>query len=138
MTRIHRLALCTALVLAGAGLAAPTLAATPEDLLAAYSKQAGTQPSAERGERFFKSVHPGGGFGWSCATCHGFPPTKKGKNELSDKAIAPLAPAFNPERFVDRAKTDGWFRNNCKDVVGRDCSAAEKADVLAWLLTLKP
>lgn len=52
--------------------------------------------------------------------------------------IAALAPRFNPERFTDNAKTEKWFRRNCNDVVGRECSAAEKADVLAWLLTLKP
>ncbi|MBX9935628.1 MAG: DUF1924 domain-containing protein, partial [Burkholderiaceae bacterium] len=53
------------------------------------------------------------------------------------KTIAPLAPAFNPERFTDTAKADKWFRRNCKDVLSRECTAAEKADVLAWLVQLK-
>ena len=53
-------------------------------------------------------------------------------------AIAPLAPAFDPQRFSDAAKSEKWFRRNCNDVVGRDCSAAEKADVLGWLISLKP
>ena len=53
------------------------------------------------------------------------------------KVIGPLAPAFNPERFTDAAKTEKWFRRNCNDVMGRECTAGEKADVLAWLLTLK-
>jgi mono/diheme cytochrome c family protein len=123
--------------LAWAALSLPALAATPAQLLAAYSAQAGTTASPERGQRFFTTVQPGE-FGWSCATCHGATPTGKGKNALSDKPIAPLAPAFNPARFTDKSKTDGWFRNNCKDVVGRDCSASERADVLSWLLTLKP
>jgi len=48
-----------------------------------------------------------------------------------------LAPAFNPERFVDAAKAEKWFRRNCNDVMARECSAAEKADVIAWLRTLK-
>jgi hypothetical protein len=48
-----------------------------------------------------------------------------------------MAPAFNPQRFTDAAKVDKWFRRNCKDVLARECSAAEKADVLAWLLSLK-
>jgi hypothetical protein len=48
------------------------------------------------------------------------------------------APAFNPKSFTDAAKTEKWFRRNCNDVVGRECSAAEKADVLAWLMSLKP
>ena len=51
--------------------------------------------------------------------------------------IEPLAPAFNAQRFSDLAKADKWFRRNCKDVLARECSAAEKADVLAWLITLK-
>ena len=37
----------------------------------------------------------------------------------------------------DRCRVEKWFRRNCNDVVGRECTAAEKADVLAWLLTLK-
>ena len=45
--------------------------------------------------------------------------------------------ARDPE-LTDRSKVDNNFRLNCTDVVGRDCTAAEKADVLAWLLTLKP
>jgi len=38
----------------------------------------------------------------------------------------------------DPAKVEKWFRRNCNDVMGRECTAGEKADVLAWLLTLKP
>ena len=45
-------------------------------------------------------------------------------------------PAFNPERFTETAKVDKWFRRNCNDVLKRECTAAEKADVLAWLLKL--
>ena len=29
---------------------------------------------------------------------------------------------------------DKWFRRNCNDVLSRECTAVEKADVLAWLL----
>ena len=49
-----------------------------------------------------------------------------------------MAPAANPERFTDAAKSAKWFRRNCNDVLGRECTSAEKADVLAWLVTLKP
>ena len=38
------------------------------------------------------------------------------------RPIAPLAPAFNAERFTDAAKTEKWFRRNCNDVVGRECT----------------
>jgi hypothetical protein len=50
------------------------------------------------------------------------------------KAIAPLAPAANAERFTDAGKAEKWFRRNCNDVLGRACTASEKADVLAYLL----
>ena len=65
-------------------------------------------------------------------------PTQNGKHAATGKTIAPMAPAFNAERFTNAAKSEKWFRRNCNDVVGRECSAAEKADILAWLLTLKP
>jgi hypothetical protein len=48
-----------------------------------------------------------------------------------------MAPAFNPERFTELAKSEKWFRRNCNDVVGRECTATEKADVLVWLLSFK-
>ena len=67
----------------------------------------------------------------------GTPPTQAGKHAATGKSISALAPAFNPERFTDPAKVEKWFRRNCRDVVGRECSAGEKADLLAWLMTLK-
>ncbi len=66
------------------------------------------------------------------------PPTTRGQHASTGKPIAPLAPAFNREAFTDTAKVDKWFRRNCKDVLSRECSAGEKADVLAYLLSLKP
>lgn len=109
-------------------------AADPAGLLSGYSAQAGTAPSPERGQRFFNATHGGE---WSCASCHAASPTRPGRHASTGKAIEPLAPAFNPQRFTDPAKVEKWFRRNCKDVLERECSAAEKADVLAWLMTLK-
>ena len=109
-------------------------AASPADLAASYAAQAGTPAAAARGEQFFNSKH---GKDWSCASCHGAPPTQSGKHASTGKTITALAPGFNPERFTDPAKVEKWFRRNCRDVVGRECSAGEKADVLAWLMTLK-
>ena len=45
-----------------------------------------------------------------------------------------MAPAVNPERLSSERQVRKWFRRNCKDVLGRACSAAEKADVVAWLI----
>jgi len=114
------------------------LADSPANLLDTYKTQAkatgGAAGDVARGQSFFNSTH---GNEWKCASCHGALPTGKGEHAITHKVIEPLAPAFNAQRFSDLAKADKWFRRNCKDVLARECSAAEKADVLAWLMTLK-
>jgi len=124
--------------LAGATLmyacATATLAATPADLQAAYSAGAAGPANPDRGQQLFTNRH---GRDWSCSSCHGTVPTQDGRHASTGKPIAPLAPAFNPERFADAAKTEKWFRRNCNDVMGRECSPAEKADVISWLRTLR-
>lgn len=122
------------LLAVGMGGTGHALADTPPQLLAAYAAQAGHPPDAQRGQQFFTGLH---GREWRCASCHGAMPTQAGQHAATGKAIRPLAPAFNPDRFTDAAKAEKWFRRNCNDVVGRECTAAEKADVLAWLITLK-
>lgn len=109
-------------------------AATPAELQAAYSALSGTAAVPDRGQQLFANRH---GREWSCSSCHGAVPTQPGKHASTGKPISPLAPASNPERFVDAAKTERWFRRNCNDVMGRECSPAEKADVISWLRTLK-
>lgn len=116
-------------LLLGATAAAP--AATPADLLAGYSAQAAAAPQPQRGRQFFDSNH---GKEWRCASCHGMPPTQPGRHAVTAKPIAPLAPAFSAERFTEPGKVEKWFRRNCNDVLGRECTATEKADVLAWLI----
>lgn len=108
---------------------------TPAQQLSHWSAQAGSPGNADKGRTFFTTRHGGE---WSCASCHGTPPTAQGKHASTSKSIAPLAPAFNPKAFTDIAKVDKWFRRNCKDVLSRECSAGEKADLLAYLNSLKP
>ena len=123
------------LLVASLNAVAPARAATPVDVLAGYRAAAGKALAAtDSGQTFFTATH---GREWSCASCHGALPTQGGKHANTGKPIAPLAPAFNPERFTDAAKTEKWFRRNCNDVMGRECTAAEKADLLTWLLSLK-
>ncbi len=107
---------------------------SPTQQLERFSAQAGAPAQAERGRVFFNSRQGGE---WSCASCHGSPPNKPGKHASTGKFIDPMAPAVNPKAFTDTAKVDKWFRRNCKDVLQRECSAAEKADVLAYLIGLK-
>ena len=128
---LSRFALATISV----AFAAAAHATTPAESLAGYSAQAGQAASAARGQQLFTTRH---GREWSCSTCHGATPTGTGKHASTGKEIKPMAPAFNAERFTDAAKVEKWFRRNCNDVVGRECSAGEKADVIAWLTTLRP
>jgi hypothetical protein len=122
-------------VLVASSFAQLALAATPAQLLAQYSAQAGAAPSPDRGKLLFATKQTGA---WACATCHGALPVQMGQHASTGRAIQPLAPAFNSERFTDPAKVEKWFKRNCNDVLGRECRAAEKADVISWLLTLKP
>lgn len=110
-------------------------AATPADLLAAHQAAAGAPGVAARGQTLFTTPNAAR---LSCASCHGTVPTQAGRHASTGKAIDPLAPAFNPQRLTDPAKVEKWFRRNCNDVLARECTAGEKADVIAWLLTLKP
>ena len=135
----HRPTALTTLValVASLWLATPAQAGdatTPEAQLQRWTAEAGTPGNAERGRTFFTTKHGGE---WSCSSCHNAPPTTDGKHASTGKPIAPMAPAFNAKAFTDAAKVDKWFRRNCKDVVSRECSAAEKADVLAYLVAQK-
>ena len=126
---------CAAAVLGGLALLCnPAMAATPQSELARWEQAAGQSGDADKGRVFFAQRHGGE---WSCASCHGAPPDKDSQHASTGKKIAPLAPAFNPQRFTDSAKVDKWFKRNCKDVLSRECTALEKVDVLAYLLGVK-
>lgn len=90
--------------------------------------------SPARGRHFFDSAH---GQEWSCSSCHTRNPLEAGRHAATGKPIAALAPASNPKRLSDPAKVEKWFRRNCKDVLNRECTAAEKGDVISYLLSLE-
>lgn len=135
--RFSPLAVC---VLAALALAMPAHAATPAEFLAAFDREARQADpgfngfSAERGRQFFGQSHGGE---WSCASCHTDNPAAAGKHAKTGKAIQPLAPAANPERFATASKVDKWFKRNCNDVLSRVCTPREKGDVLSWLIGVK-
>jgi mono/diheme cytochrome c family protein len=118
-------------------LAGGAAAATPAEILRAYAAKAGSPPSAERGEKLFNSKNKGGTFE-SCADCHTAVPTQAGRDLLAEKSMPALAPAANAKRLTDAYRVETAFRLNCKDVMSRECTAQEKADVLSWLIGLKP
>lgn len=133
----RRIAAPIAWLIVGAGLVAAAHAAdtSPAQQLERFSAQAGAPGQPERGRVLFTTRQGGE---WSCASCHGNPPTAPGKHAGTGKAIEPLAPAANPKAFTDTAKVDKWLRRNCNDVLKRECSADEKADLLAYLIGLRP
>jgi len=117
----------------------PAFAETSQAFLADFDAQAKQEDpafsgfDAGRGELFFKSRHGGD---WSCSSCHTDNPLATGKHIVTHKAIKPLGPAANPERFTNAWKVKKWFKRNCKDVVGRECTVQEKGDFLTYLLSL--
>lgn len=121
------------LVLVLLSFAELTLSSTPQELLRGYEAQSG-KASPARGEQFFNIKH---GKEWSCATCHENPPNHDTRHIVTGKVIKPMSPNVNPDRFIDQTKVEKWFKRNCGDVLGTECTAQEKADVLAWLMTVK-
>lgn len=113
-------------LLAAAGLAA---AETPHQIADSYAAAA----SPQRGAEFYARK-----FGISekmpaCTSCHTDKPDQPGRHVVTGKDIKPLSPAANAERFTDPAKVEKWFRRNCKEVVGRECTSGEKADFIAFV-----
>jgi cytochrome c553 len=113
-------------------------AATPAQLLETYTAEAvkqtpGFQPSAQRGAQFYAQRFAVSEKMPSCTTCHTDNPAQTGRHAVTGKAIKPLAPRAEATRFTDPAKVEKWFKRNCGEVVGRECSAAEKADFIQFL-----
>ena len=121
-------------VVTSIGAPAWAQATTPAAQLQRWQAAAGAPGDAARGQELFITK---AGNDVSCASCHGSPPTGPSRHASTGKPIDALAPAFNSERFADQAKADKWFRRNCKDVFSRECSAAEKADLMAYLVSLR-
>lgn len=105
-----------------------------DTIIAGFATQAGVSSfSAEDGKAFFQGTHTGGKPETpSCASCHTDSPFTAGKTRVG-KVIEPMAISATPERFTDSDKVAKWFRRNCNSVLGRECSALEKGNVLTYL-----
>lgn len=125
-------------LLLAACLATTVHAETPSRMLAAYKAEAAVQtpafqPSGQRGGEFFAKHFNVSEKMPSCTACHTPNPTQAGTHAVTGKAIRPLSPAANAARFTDPGKVEKWFRRNCREVVGRECVPAEKADFIAYV-----
>ncbi len=113
-------------------------AETPQQIRQIYAseaanQQAGFTASAKRGEALFRQRFALNDKMPACTSCHTDNPLNGGQHAVTGKTIKPIAVAANGERFSDPAKVEKWFGRNCKEVVGRACTAAEKADFVAYM-----
>ena len=118
-----------------------TAGESPKSLLDFYASEAkASDPgfsgfSAERGEHLFRTnLSTGKPDTPSCTTCHTTDARKVGQTRAG-KDIEPMAASANPNRYSDQAKTEKWFGRNCNNVLGRDCTAAEKGDFITFMLS---
>lgn len=125
-------------------IAIPTVAIAVADprrdaILADLSTEAMTVDSAfagfdaVRGKTFWFASQTGGKPDTpSCTTCHTKDPKAAGQTRAG-KDIKPMAVSKTPDRFTDPEKIAKWFLRNCKTVLGRECTAGEKGDVITFL-----
>ncbi len=122
--------------LVGSLLIASTASANPatDALFAQYKSEGATGFDAERGRKdWTRDGKEEDGKKINCTTCHGDDLSKAGKHHKTGKVIEPMAPSANPERFTDAKKIEKWFKRNCNDAWGRECTAQEKGDILKFL-----
>ena len=91
----------------------------------------------DMGRNFFKREFTIKGKQVSCSSCHTDNPANTGKNIVTGKPIKPLSPVVEKSRFTDLDKIEKNFTDHCNDILGRDCTAQEKGDYIAYLLTVK-
>ena len=150
----------------GLAIASSSLADTPQEILENYAVQAGAEDtsfsgfSAERGEALYREPHVIKGAGvWSCASCHLKDPRYSVRAHRTDipcrachvindwehpdpkhakkRVIDPFAPSANPMRLTDAHRVDSFLKLNCLLLMQRECTAREKGDVIAYLLTIE-
>jgi hypothetical protein len=90
----------------------------------------------DKGRQFFTKKISVGSKMISCSSCHTDNPANEGKHIDTKKRIAPLSPVVNKKRFTDLEKIEKNFTEHCNDILGVDCTAQEKGDYIAYLLTV--
>lgn len=114
----------------------PVFAETSQQILDGLVAQAGPA-SAARGEQLFRAKSAGGKAAESCTSCHTDNPKAPGQHMKTHKTIDPIAPVAQKDRFTDPAKVEKWFKRNCQEVLTRACTSQEKADFIAYMISVK-
>ncbi len=118
-----------------------SIAGPREDLLGSYASAAKAGKStfsgfsAERGKTLhMQNFAAGKADTPACTSCHG-KDTRAAGRTLVGKQINPMALSAAPSRYTDPVKVEKWFKRNCTEVLGRECSAQEKGDWLSFMFS---
>jgi hypothetical protein len=108
------------------------------ELKAGYQAQGAGPFSANAGETLWNKnfVDAKTGKERNCTTCHATDLKSQGKHARTGKIIEAMAPSVNSKRLTEVKKIKKWFVRNCKWTMGRECTAQEKGDFLAFLKNL--
>lgn len=131
MKKLSALMFLASLITASSAMATPA----SDALLAKYKAAGVTKIDAAKAKAdWTKETKGEDGAMISCSTCHGSDFSKAGKHHKTHKVIEAMSPRVNSERFTDEKKIEKWFKRNCNDAWGRECTIQEKADFLTFLL----
>ena len=119
----------------------PSIAGPREEQLDRYASAArAANPafagfSAARGKALHTQAFAGGKPDTpACTSCHGHDTRGPGRNPAG-KTIEAMALSASPSRYTDSAKVEKWFKRNCNDVLGRECTPLEKGDWLTFMIS---
>ena len=109
--------------------------ATVNTLMKSYQLQGAKTGNALRGEQFWNKTFSGKApfTERSCKSCHTANLKNKGEHIRTRKTLEPMAPSINKSSLTKVKKVNKWFKRNCKWTIGKECSAQEKADILAFI-----
>ena len=108
---------------------------TVNTLMKTFQSQGAVAGNESRGEKFWNQTFSGKApFAQrSCKSCHSSNLKQQGEHVRTHKILKPLAPSVNQASLSDIKKVNKWFKRNCKWTIGKECSAQEKADILAFI-----
>ena len=133
---IRRFAALLALTFSGAGIAGPREVQLDQYASAAKAANpAFSGFSAARGQTLHTRSFAGGKPDTpACTACHGNEVRGAGRNPAG-KTIDAMALSATPARYTDPAKVEKWFKRNCNEVLGRECTPLEKGDWLSFMIS---
>jgi hypothetical protein len=113
-----------------------SIAGPREDLLAQYAAAAKSSGfSVERGQTLHTRNFNGGKLITpACTSCHGSDARAAGRTPIG-KSIEAVAVSVTPSRYTDPTKVEKWFKRNCTEVLGRECTPQEKGDWLTFVMS---